>query len=97
MSQFKIEKCNYLDRNLGKSNIDPFIPVLVLPQQMALLNYSVERLMETFEAFFQDPPVDKMTLLKALKIIGCSLNDVKIIGTLEKKFSNPSTTKSLVY
>ena len=41
--------------------------------------------------------MDKKTLLKALKIIGCSLNDVKIIGTLEKKFSNPSTTKSLVY
>jgi hypothetical protein len=48
MSQFKIEKCNYLDRNLGKINIDPLVPILVLPQQMTLLNYSVERLLETF-------------------------------------------------
>lgn len=48
MSQFKIEKCNYLDRNLGKSYIDPITPLLVLPQQMTLLNYPVERLMDTF-------------------------------------------------
>lgn len=97
MSQFKIEKCNYLDRNLGKSYIDPITPLLVLPQQMTLLNYPVERLMDTFQAFFEDPPVDNMTLLKALKVIGCSLNDIKIIGTLQKKFSNMSTPKSLIY
>lgn len=35
-------------------------------------------------AYFEDPPIDTLTVMKALKIIGCSLSDVKLISAIEK-------------
>lgn len=47
-----------------------------------MLNYSVEQLKEIVMAYFEDLPIDTLTVMKALKIIGCSLSDAKLIAAI---------------
>lgn len=84
MSNFTIQKCTGLGELEAKEIVLPELPQVKLPAQVTLLNYSVEQLKETVMAYFEDPPIDTLTVMKALKIVGCSLSDAKLMSAIEK-------------
>lgn len=71
---------NGLTSNEQRETLLPKIPQLILPGQLSLLSYPVDQLIQQVQAFFEESPIDRPSLLRALKVIGCSLNDSKLIS-----------------
>lgn len=81
MSNFKIVQAGSLTVE-QRDTVLPRAHNLILPTQIMLLNYPLEQLRDQVQAYFQEPPIDRLSLVKALKVIGCSLNDNKLISAV---------------
>lgn len=82
MSNFKILKLNTPNAQDDKDISLPINPQVILPKQISLMNYSVEQLRDIIQSFFSESPFDRLSVVKALKIVSCSLNDSKLISSI---------------
>lgn len=83
MSHFKVVPAASVPLEQRQITLPP-TPSLTLPSQIILLTYSLDQLAQQIQGYFEDPPLDQLSLERTLKVVGRSLNDGKLMNAIEK-------------